>query len=68
MNERGSNMLDKIRYLFEIPDRENALKCYDFFNKHNRRIGEEGYELKLKEQMKIYLQMEDAIFQKHADE
>jgi hypothetical protein len=25
----------KIRYLFDVPDRDNALACYRFFNDHN---------------------------------
>ena len=28
----------KIRYLFEIPERENALSCYKFFNEHNQKV------------------------------
>lgn len=90
MNQ-GRDKNDKIRFLFEIDDREKALACYKFFNNYYQKTrnpnknkkedkkdkekdnGEEAdasstSDFNLKELMKIYLQKEEHIFVKYADE
>ena len=67
--------------MFEIKDKDQALACYRFFDSHNKRIrnrdGKKDAEssqiqaessFTLREPMKIYLQMEESIFERYADE
>ena len=89
MNQ-GRDKGEKIRYLFDIDDRDQALACFRFFNdyydkvrqnrgnnnKKEEKSKEEGAdgaedgtsEFNLTELMKIYLQKEEHVFVKHADD
>lgn len=76
----------KIRYLFDVPDRDNALACYRFFNDHNQKMkqsrnkkdeasesnndidGVANKSFTLTEQMKIYLQKDEDIFERYAND
>lgn len=93
MNQ-GRDKGEKIRYLFDIPDRDQALACFRFFNDYYDKVrqnrggnykkdekskdsqaekgadgGDDGAsEFNLTELMKIYLQKEEHVFVKHADD
>ena len=67
--------------MFEIKDKDPALACYRFFDSHNKRIRQRNEKkdsessqiqaessFTLREPMKIYLQMEESIFERYADE
>ena len=66
-----SGKVEKIRYMFEINERKQALACFNFFSDHNKKKRQgadqnEGFELQ--EQIRIYLQKEDHIFEKYANQ
>ena len=64
------NKNDKIRYMFTLHEKEKALASYKFFMHYNKEL-EKGVKddiLTLPQQMKIYLQKEEAIFEKYGDE
>jgi hypothetical protein len=67
-NEPSKN--DKIRYMFQVHDKEQALACYRFFMNYNKNLekGKKDEVLTLPQQMKIYLQKDEAIFEKYGDE
>lgn len=58
---------DKIRYMFLVHEKEKALACYKFFMDYNKK-GNKDDVLNLQQQMKIYLQKEEAVFERYADE
>lgn len=68
--ENNNKNNDKIRFMFHIPDKDLALKCYSFFTHYNNdlRKGKKHEDFDIKEQIKIYLQKEEDIFVRHGDE
>lgn len=46
-----NRQVEKIRYIFEVPEREDALKCYSFFKTHNINSNRDDYDFPLKEKM-----------------
>jgi hypothetical protein len=54
-NEHSKN--DKIRYMFQVHEKEQALACYRFFMHYNKNTekGTKDDILSLPQQMKIYL-------------
>ena len=58
---------DKIRFTFKIPDKNKSLQCYRDFTDHNKKL-KAGEEVLLPEQMIIYLQMDESVFERYADE
>lgn len=73
-----NNKNDKIRYNFTIHDRDQAMACYKYFSDYNRKLKnqekgthkaeEEKDSFNLQEQMKIYLQRDESVFEEYADE
>lgn len=67
--------------MFEIKGKDQALACFRFFDAHNKRLRQRGDKkdaeasqvqaessFTLREPMKIYLQMEEPVFERYADE
>ena len=53
---------EKIKFIFDVPEKDKAIQCYKFFTNHNKRQHEGKYEF-IKCNIKIYLQMEEHIFE-----
>ena len=67
-NEHNKN--DKIRYMFLVHEKDQALAAYRFFMDYNKNLEKQKKDdiLSLPQKMKIYLQKEEAIFEKYGDE
>lgn len=65
--------MDKIKFIFKINDQESALNCYTFLESYDtksrnyRKFADGGDFLKY-ENLKIYLQRDEEVFEKYADE
>ena len=68
--EQDANKNDKIRFLFNIDDRDKAIDCFKFFSKfnHDLKNNKKHEDFDLKEQIKIYLQKEEDVFVKYGNE
>ena len=73
MNQGRDKGNDKIRFTFYIDETTKALECYKFFAQRDTkepetREEEKDGEFTLSQQMKIYYQKEEEIFEKYANE
>ena len=71
--EESDGIKDKVKYIFSTEDREKAQECYKFFSSHDQNRRKKGneenvYDFLRNETIKIYLQKDEEIFEKYADE
>jgi hypothetical protein len=58
---------DKLRFMFEIPDKDLAISCYKDICNHNNKL-KKGEKLAVPDLMIIFLQMDESVFEAYADE